>query len=288
MKYKIFIISFIAIITHSLIPKIETNFFVGFHKGMIPNKDYKEEFSRLDAEWEKFKSLFDEHIIINPNYSEIPRIPKIIHQIWLGNNGKLPEKYKAFQISWINNHPDWEYILWTEKEIDEFGLKNRKHYDEADNYGVKSDIARYEILYRMGGLYIDTDFECLKPFDILHHLCDFYTGAAYTKNAVLFNGLIAATPLHPVLLECVENIERKKRGKEGYLQFTYRTGPHYFTKCFFKVISSHYGPSVIFPVSYFYPWPNYNIRENSPEIVKKWIMPESFAIHHWAMSWSKK
>ena len=31
--------------------------------------------------------------------------------------------------------------------------------------GEKSDIFRYEILYRFGGVYVDTDFECIKPFE---------------------------------------------------------------------------------------------------------------------------
>ena len=33
------------------------------------------------------------------------RIPKIIHQIWLGS--PLPERYKQWQRTWTDNHPDW-------------------------------------------------------------------------------------------------------------------------------------------------------------------------------------
>ncbi len=39
-------------------------------------------------------------------------------------------------------------------------LQKHGAYDQADNYGFKSDIARYEILYRFGGVYVDTDYEC--------------------------------------------------------------------------------------------------------------------------------
>ena len=81
------------------------------------------------------------------HYNSEPLIPKIIHQIWLGSS--LPEKYKRFQQSWKKYHPDWTYILWSEKEIEEFGLKNKKIYDKTKNLGQKSDIARYEILYRI-------------------------------------------------------------------------------------------------------------------------------------------
>jgi len=262
-------------------------FTLGFNESMSRNKNFNRKFADNNPNWQKLKNLFDEHILNNPDYSEIPKIPKRIHQIWLGNNGKLPAKYDRFQKTWIDMHPDWEYKLWTENEIDEFGLKNRKQYDETNNYGVKSDIARYEILYRYGGLYVDTDFECLKPFDILHHICDFYTGSAYGKNTSFLNGLMAAAPKHPILLECVNNIKNKKSSKENYHTITNRTGPNYLTQCFFKTIELLSGPSVVFPVTYFYPWPHYFKDQNSHSEVRKWINPESFAIHHWFVSWLK-
>jgi mannosyltransferase OCH1-like enzyme len=40
-------------------------------------------------------------------------------------------------------------------------------FDRASNFGEKSDIWRYEILFRLGGVYVDTDFECVRPFDSL-------------------------------------------------------------------------------------------------------------------------
>ena len=68
----------------------------------------------------------------------------------------FPEKHKAFRETWMQNHPGWEFRLWTDADIEAFGLTNKRLYDETPNYGAKSDIARYEILYRIGGLYVDT------------------------------------------------------------------------------------------------------------------------------------
>jgi len=83
-------------------------------------------------------------------------------------------------------------------------------------YGAKSDIARYEILYRIGGLYIDTDFECLKPFDIFNHCCDFYSGVAFDENVVLFIGLIGAAPGHPVLGTCIADMQSAQTSIKKY------------------------------------------------------------------------
>ena len=50
------------------------------------------------------------------------------------------------------NHTDVKSII----------LKNKKAYSLAKNWGMKSDILRYEILQKFGGVYIDTDYECLQ------------------------------------------------------------------------------------------------------------------------------
>lgn len=279
------------ILEYKIAAKKQINFydhiFVSFDESMKRYMGYDR--IKNNIKWKKIKYIFDKNIILTPKYQDNPIIPKIIHQVWLGNNGKLPDKYKHFQKTWLDNHPDWEYKLWTEKEIDEFGLKNRKQYDGTNNYGIKSDIARYEILYRFGGLYVDTDFECLRPFDILHHMCDFYAGIAYAQKVEIYNGLIGASAQHPILLECINNIsDRKQTGKEHYNEITNRTGPLYLTRCFFNGISTYSGPSVIFPVTYFYAWPNYYKKFNSPDQIKSWINSESFGLHHWFSAWAQK
>lgn len=47
----------------------------------------------------------------------------------------------------------------------------QKAFDAAKNYGEKSDILRYEILFVYGGVYADVDVECLQPFDALAEVC---------------------------------------------------------------------------------------------------------------------
>ncbi len=117
---------------------------------------------------------------------------------------RFQKNIKSLETTWIKNHPDWEYKLWTEKEIDALSLKNREMYDYAVNYGEKSDIARYEILYRFGGVYVDTDFESYKPLDTLHQAYDFYIGIQPldTGHVQLGIGIIGSRPGHPLLESC--------------------------------------------------------------------------------------
>ena len=46
-------------------------------------------------------------------------------------------------------------------EAQNLNMKNKKAFLSAHNYGMKSDILRYEILHTYGGVYIDTDYECV-------------------------------------------------------------------------------------------------------------------------------
>lgn len=207
------------------------------------------------------------------------KIPKIIHQIWLGS--PFPEKYRAFQQSWIRNHPDWEYKLWTDEDIERFPMVNRTMYEAATNYGEKSDIARYEILYQLGGLYVDTDEECLKPFDPLHYCYDFYIGIQPldTNSVQLGIGVIGSKPQHPFLKLVLGSLK-----KSTTKQIIARTGPIFLTQLFVEYMHRIPGINVALPATYFYP-KGYTQTDGQKT---QWLKPESFAIHHWEGSWMKK
>ena len=53
-------------------------------------------------------------------------IPKIIHQIWLGDKNKRPLDLMR---TVIDRHSDWKYILWSEANIGD--LINQKKYDQV-------------------------------------------------------------------------------------------------------------------------------------------------------------
>lgn len=251
---------------------------VSFDAGMYAERD-----AHSKSEYAYVRNLYNAHIVSNPEYSEAPRIPKIIHQIWLGSS--FPEEYKSLQETWKKHHPDWEYRLWTDQDVAAFGLYNQSIYDLAKNYGEKSDIFRYEILYRYGGLYVDTDFECVKSFDILNHICDFYIGAGYTMYGGVYNGLIGSKPGHPILKAAIEGMVRS--AGDHAENIVHRTGPNYLTIYIKKMINSCPGINVVFPLSFFYPWPNYERHNKRPESIASWVRPESFAIHYWYTSWWK-
>lgn len=243
---------------------------------------------RKDPKWQRYQALYEKHILNGKPQEEV-RIPKIIHQIWLG--GPLPEKYKTIQKSWKQHHPDWEYRLWTDEDAKTFKMQNRALFESAVNWGEKADIFRYEILYQIGGLYVDTDFECLRPMDLLHHLTDFYIGMDTVERKFqsprLLNGLIASIPNHPILKECLSSMSGSG-ARDNFDLIQARTGPGLITRVFMNHAKDETHKNVALPSSYFYPLPACE-RCNSMggPIKEEWAEEESYAIHYWDGSWIK-
>ena len=96
--------------------------------------------------------------------SETPLIPKVIHYIWLGGN-EIPERLQKCIDSWKKVCPSYEIKQWDESNLDLTSNAYVKQAYEMKKYGFASDLLRMVILYKHGGIYIDTDVELIKPLD---------------------------------------------------------------------------------------------------------------------------
>lgn len=225
-----------------------------------------------------FKSLYERNNFLRVQPGNTLKIPKKIHQIWLG--GPVPDAFKAYMKSWQDKHPDWQYYLWTDENVHEVTLYNQAYFDQsAGNYGVQSDLLKWELIYQFGGLYVDVDFECLQPLDEFHYAYDFYTGIQPldTRYVQLGAALFAAAPGNPILKHCIETI-----ADDWHHQHTViKTGPVHFTKSFYQVAGKSGALDVAFPAHYFYPLGSAQIELKREE----WIAHGAYAVHHWAKSW---
>ncbi|HSX11029.1 MAG TPA: glycosyltransferase [Chlamydiales bacterium] len=238
-----------------------------------------------NKDWQLLSSLYKDYC-----NSERPTdtyiIPKMIHLIWLGS--PMPEECKLTLVSWEKFHPDWVVKVWTDADTASFPFINREAFDRAQNFGEKSDIWRYEILYRYGGLYVDTDFECLQPFDFLHRSCEFYTGVGQNVNPQLWIGLIGSVSGHPILKATIDNL-RTSLADHNYERIMSETGAYLFTRMFLAVAPQCKRATVVpFPVTFFYPFPGgERHRKDVQNIKREFLCPESMAIHYFATSWQR-
>ena len=95
-----------------------------------------------------------------------PLIPKKIHYCWFGKN-PIPKRNREWMDSWKRYCPDYEIIRWDENNYDI--SKNDYMYQayKAGKWGFVPDYARLDIIYRYGGVYLDTDVELVKNIDEL-------------------------------------------------------------------------------------------------------------------------
>lgn len=93
-------------------------------------------------------------------------IPKKIHYFWVGGK-PMPEKSKACVESWKKFCPDYEIMEWNESNYDFSACTYMAQAYEAGLWGFVPDYARLDIIYRIGGIYLDTDVELLQSLDKL-------------------------------------------------------------------------------------------------------------------------
>ncbi|KAB1438243.1 glycosyltransferase family 32 protein [Candidatus Galacturonibacter soehngenii] len=93
-------------------------------------------------------------------------IPKIIHYCWFGG-GTLPESDKKNIESWRKYCPDYQIIEWNEENYDITSSKYMKDAYDKKKWGFVPDFARFDIVYKYGGFYFDTDVEIVKSLNPL-------------------------------------------------------------------------------------------------------------------------
>jgi hypothetical protein len=223
-------------------------------------------------------------------------IPKIFHQIWLGNQ-PLPDHFKRWADSWLAINPGWEMWWWTDEHLPD--IVNRKEFDTADRMAAKSDILRYEICAHFGGVYIDADFEPLRPIEpILTGVSSFQADELDDRPC---NALIGCVPGDPFYTAVVHAIPASiQRGGD----IVETTGPGLLKRAIADYlgggrrrindpapgvegrrwrIESADGQRQLhgFQWSVFYPY-----HYDQPELENK-SFPDAFGKHHWTASWWK-
>jgi mannosyltransferase OCH1-like enzyme len=212
------------------------------------------------------------YVTINGLFSKksIYKIPTTIHNVWLGR--ELPLYYKKKMKDWRKKHPVWRKICWTEQLIKKHytnNFLNQKTFDSAilrKNYAKASDVARYEIIYKFGGLYVDVDFECFECFDDLHKSYDFYASLEHPLIASggCLNGVFGSKSGHPILELCMNDIKSHEDNPPAFdycktnidleLERTWiLTGPGVFTKSIFFGKNREKNFDIIFPYQCFSP-----------------------------------
>lgn len=187
-------------------------------------------------------------------------IPRVFHQIWLGD-APLPAEYRKYQKSWLRHNQGWDLRLWTETDLPD-DLERPEIYERLRQPAERSDMLRLELLKRYGGVYVDSDFECRRPLEPLLDGVEFFV--ADLKPNRVNNAIIGSVRDHPLLVRAIAELRPRQTwgsvDKEG-------TGPLFLD----RIVKDEPGVTV-FDCQLFYP--------RTPDEERNAV-----AVHHHARSW---
>ena len=209
---------------------------------------------------------------------------KKIHYIWLGGNPKSRLIKKCIK-SWQKHMPDWEIIEWNESNLNiDINTYCRQAYD-AKKYAFASDVLRFDILYREGGLYFDIDVKMLKNFETLVQENEAFCG--FENNKRLAPGLVlyAKQLGNPIYKQIVDLYSESSFIKDDG-SYNLKVVGDYFYDIVSKygiVLEDKYQKidnMTIFPSEYFCPTDGIRSVDN--------YTPNTYSVHLYAATWVNK
>jgi hypothetical protein len=219
-------------------------------------------------------------------------IPRILHQTW--KHADVPIELARFQRSWLAHNPAWEYRFWTDGAARAFVARHEPEllpvYDAYDVAIKRVDAVRYVWMKHVGGVYVDLDFECLRPLDglladrqlllglepIEHGVVDL---GVHGRRPSVCNAFLASEPGHP-FWELL--LRRMVEAREAHDPLE-ATGPRLVT----RVVAEYAGAAPISVVerNVLYPVNWQEARRVAGDTGRLILPPEAFAVHHWQGTW---
>jgi mannosyltransferase OCH1-like enzyme len=186
-------------------------------------------------------------------------IPKILHHIWLGG-APIPPEYLQWKDNWRNLHPDWAYVLWTDKDV--IHLENL--LKRCKSLSSKSNVVRLWVIKEFGGVYADMDFDWNKNINSFLSENAF---VAKEDDDYFCNAFFGALARHKWVTEQFNALDTYVDRKPPW-------GPTLMTN-----YSENRIDLKVLPSEWVYPY-FYNEAFQDASNFKN-----SFLVHHWNFSW---
>jgi mannosyltransferase OCH1-like enzyme len=108
----------------------------------------------------------------------------------------------------------WKYTFFNDADIAAFFKANpdpefpeiQRVFDSFTTGPHKADLFRYFYLYKMGGVFVDSDLMLYDNIDTIIGTHSFVSVKALSPPGSVFNGFLAATPANPIMLEALKHL----------------------------------------------------------------------------------
>jgi len=194
----------------------------------------------------------------------------LFHRVWLGNK-PIPPQYEAYWAAWQRQFPEARFVTWTDADVETLTI-SREKIEQISVFSMRADIARYEILYQFGGIYLDCDimpYTHFEPADMSRTLTVCNEDASTDYCSV---GFLGAPKGHPIFRELLDHIMNHELDET---RPNVSTGPWLFGAFLKRHAHRRLGTEAFYP--YLYDQPLSAVRGRTLE--------NSFGIHIWGGSW---
>ncbi len=154
-------------------------------------------------------------------------IPLDFYTCW--HTKDLPPKMKENYDLLVESNPELTHHLFDEDDCREF-IKNNFDTDVLDAYNslipcsYKSDLWRFCVLYKNGGIYMDIKYKCVNGFKLIALTEEEFFVRDRPKH-MTYTALICVKPNNPIMLKCINKIVKNVKNKYYGTTSLHPTGP---------------------------------------------------------------
>lgn len=213
----------------------------------------------------------------------LPRDTKrIIHQFWEGD--AMPELLQSMCNTWKIKNPECEYRIWNVASA-AYALREYPAYMQCIAAAGKdiariSDITRWFLLYKFGGWYFDTDFECIKPIGEWDIEYTSFISAKENADGNIAIGAMYAEPECDVIKTIIQRLPEQLRIYTSPSQTLEATGPAFLT----NIVKQSPNSCSLIPFKKLYPF-DWNEMQDALNQPKKEVLKDVYACHYWWGTW---
>ena len=161
------------------------------------------------------------------NYNTI--IPTNLFTCW--HTKDLPPKMSENYNTLKQENPEFNHYLYDENDCKEF-IKEHFSEDILEAYNnlipcaYKSDLWRYCILYKLGGIYIDIKYRTVNGFKLIALTeKEYFVRDLDSSCYGVYNAFIVSLPGNQIMLNCINQIVKNVKMKYYGDNFLAPTGP---------------------------------------------------------------
>jgi len=207
------------------------------------------------------------------------KIPKILHRVV--PEFTTPQVERWWEL-WCEMHPDWEHRTWRDP-INPEGWETGQLWSRAVAGAQIAGYLRLEILWKYGGVYVDSDLEPVRPID---PLCNTNRAFAVREDDhCVPDFVLGAPPEHPAIRDCLDRVlSMPHEVMFDPVKGPWDSGPGVTN----AIIAQRedldcivYPPVTFCPVHY---------KQKDQIAAREHIWrndPKTYAIHHWHASWKE-